>query len=89
MIQKKMKKRKKMRKLKKIVIKKNVRTIGAKAFKGCGNLKEVRILSKKLKKVGSKAFRGVSEKAVIKVPKAKKAKYRQMLKKAGCKALVK
>ena len=36
-----------------------------------------------LKKVGAKAFKGIYKKAVIKVPKAQKKKYKKLLAKKG------
>ena len=48
------------KKLKKITISKNVVTIGKEAFKGCSNLKNIRIKSLELTKssVGKNAFKG-------------------------------
>ncbi len=59
-------------------------TIGAKAFSGCKSLKAITIKSKVLKKVGKNAFKGIHKKAVIKVPKAKRASYKgRILKNKG------
>lgn len=71
------------KKLKKVTIGTNVTNIGKQAFSGCGNLKTVTIKAKALKKVGTKAFKGINKKAVLKVPKAKKAKYTKLLAKKG------
>jgi hypothetical protein len=43
----------------------------------------VTVKSKVLKSVGAKAFKGINKKAVIKVPKAKKAAYKKLLAKKG------
>ncbi|MDY5498118.1 MAG: metallophosphoesterase, partial [Anaerobutyricum sp.] len=55
-----------------IVIGKNVKTIGKKAFYGCKNLKKITMKSKVLKKVGAKAFTRTNKKLVIKVPAKKR-----------------
>lgn len=71
------------KKLKKVVIGKNVKKIGAKAFFGCSNLKKVIIKSKKLKKVGKKAFyRKKGKKITFTIPKKKKKAYKKLLKNA-------
>lgn len=67
--------------LKKITIPAAVTKIGKKAFNKCKKLKTVTIKTKKLKTVGSSAFKGIAKKAVIKLPKAKKAAYKKLLKK--------
>lgn len=71
------------KKLKKIVIGKNIRSIGAKAFYKCKNLKKITIKSKKTIKIGKNAFKGINKKAVIKVPASKVKKYRKLLRKKG------
>ena len=73
------------KKLKKVVIGKNVSTIGKKAFYGCSKLKTVKIKTSKLvnKKVGTQAFRGIYKKAVIKVPKKQLKAYKKLLKTKG------
>ncbi|SKA65459.1 Leucine rich repeat-containing protein [Eubacterium uniforme] len=69
------------KKLKKVVIGKNVKKIGAKAFFGCTSLKSVNIKSKILKKVGKKAFyRKKGKKITFTVPKKKKKAYKKLLK---------
>lgn len=70
-------------KLKKITIGANVTTIGKKAFQGDRNLKTITIKTKKLSSVGKSAFKGISAKAVMKVPKAKRAAYKKLLKGKG------
>lgn len=67
--------------LKKITIPAAVTKIGKKAFNKCKKLKTVTIKTKKLKTVGGSAFKGIAKKAVIKLPKAKKAAYKKLLKK--------
>ena len=76
---------KKKTKLKKVVLGKNVKTIGANAFAGCKNLKTIRIASTSLtkKSVGKNVFKGIHKKAVIKVPKKKLKAYRKFLKGKG------
>lgn len=67
--------------LKKITIPAAVTKIGKKAFNKCKKLKTVTIKTKKLKIVGGSAFKEIAKKAVIKLPKAKKAAYKKLLKK--------
>ncbi len=71
--------------LKTVVIGKDIKKIGTKAFYKCVNLKKVTIQSTKLKakSVGAKAFAKIHKKAVVKVPKAKKKAYKKWLKKRG------
>lgn len=73
------------KKIKKIVIPTTIERIGKKAFFNCENLKNIVIKTKKLKKntIGKKAFKGISAKAVIKVPKVKRAMYQKILGKKG------
>lgn len=75
----------KCKKLSKIVIPAKVKKIGKEAFSGCSKLKSITIKTSKLttKSVGAKAFKGIYAKAVIKVPKKKKAAYKKMLQKKG------
>lgn len=63
------------KKLARAVIGSNVKTIGARCFKGCGKLKKLQVKSKALSKVGKSALQGVPKKAVIKVPAKKRQKY--------------
>ena len=67
----------------------NVTTIGASAFYKCKSLKTITIKSTVIKKIGSKAFKNTNAKATVKVPKAKKAAYKKLLKKAGLSAKAK
>ncbi len=67
----------------KIGIGAKVKTIGNNAFAGCKKLKNIKIASKVLKKIqGKKTFK-FKKPVTIKVPKAKKAAYTKMIKKAG------
>lgn len=68
--------------LKKVVIEKNVSSIGKNAFYGCKKLKTIQIKTTKLtaKKVGKNAFKGINKKAKFKVPAKKKKVYQKFLK---------
>ncbi len=72
---------KKYAKLKKVVIGKNVKSVGANAFAGCKALKNVKIQTTLLTKktIGKKAFSGIHKKAVIKVPTKKIKEYQKAL----------
>lgn len=61
----------------------NVTSIGEKVFAGCSKLSQITVKTTKLKKVGKDALKGICEKAVIKVPKAKKKAYTKLLKGKG------
>lgn len=73
------------KKLKTIIIGKNIKKIGKKAFYGCKNLKKITIKTTKLtkKNVGSSAFKNINKKATIKVPKKKVTAYKKLLKAKG------
>ena len=79
------------KKLTKVVIPASVRTIGAQAFAGCKNLKNITIQTPYLtkKSVGAKAFKGIADKAVIKVPKKQLKAYQKLLKTKGVSKKVK
>jgi len=64
-----------------VTIGKNVTSLGAQCFAGCPKLKKVIFKTSILNVVGKNAFNGINKKAVIKVPKAKLAKYKRLLKK--------
>ncbi len=66
-----------------------VTSIGARAFAGCSKLRQITVKTTKLKKVGKDALKGICEKAVIKVPKAKKKAYTKLLKGKGQRKTVK
>ena len=71
----------------KITIGKNVGKIGANAFNGCINLKDIRIKTTKLtkKKVGKNAFKNIHKKATAKVSAKKQKAYKTILKAKGMK----
>ena len=71
------------KKIKTVVVGKNVRTIGKKAFYACKNLKKITVQSSIIKKVGAKAFKGINKKAVIKVPSKKYKAYKKVFKGKG------
>lgn len=74
------------KKIKKLVIGKNVKKIGKKAFYNCKNLKSITIKSKKLASVGKKAFGRLNAKAVVTLPKMSDSKvedYERMLRGGG------
>ena len=75
----------KKKKLKKVVIGKNISSIGKNAFYGCKKLKTIQIKTTKLKskKVGKNAFKGIYKNAKIKVPSKKLKAYKKILKSAG------
>lgn len=77
------------KKLKKVIIGKNITTIGKQAFYGCKNLKTIIFKTTKLKSVGKQAFKGIYKKATIKVPKKKYSEYKKLLKGKGQKNTVK
>ncbi len=70
-------------KLKSIVIPSNIKKICSSAFKGCSSLKKVTIKSSKIKSIGKNSFKNLANGVVIKIPKAKKTVYKEMLKKTG------
>ena len=77
-------------KLTKVTIGKKVKSIGSKAFYGCKRVKTILFKPAKAPKIGSKAFKGVASKAVFRVPKKSRKKYRKVLKKkAGVTAKMK
>ena len=78
-----------MKKLKKVIIPKNVKTIGNAAFYKCSSLKTVKIKSTKLKGVGKNAFNKISRGAVIDVPNKKVKAYKELFKKAKISSAVK
>ena len=69
------------KKITKVIIGKNVTSIGSKAFFKCGNLKTIIIKSKKLNKIGKKAFAGIRKSVKIKFSKkANKSLIKQLKK---------
>ena len=73
------------KKLKTLVIGKNIKKIGVKAFYNCKALKKITIKTSKLtlKSIGKNAFKGTAKKATVKVPKKKLKLYKKILKKRG------
>lgn len=69
----------KNRKLKKVVIGKNVTTIGNRVFANDRKLSVIRVKAVKLKKVGKKATRHLSPNTKIYVPKASYYKYKHLI----------
>lgn len=74
--------------LQSITIGKNVTSIGANAMSGAKNLKKITVTGTVLKTVGKNALKNISAKAVIKVPKSKKASYKRLFKGKGQKKTV-
>ena len=74
-----------------VVIGKNVKTIGEKAFYGCTNLENIYVYSKQIESVGKKAFYKISKKAVFHIKAKKKicSNLARMIKDAGYKGNVK
>ena len=66
--------------LRKVTIGKYVQVIGAKAFYGCKNLRQITVMGTALKKVKSGAVKKIHPKAVVRVPKKKRAAYRKLFK---------
>lgn len=75
--------------IKNLTIGENVTSIGKSAFFKCSSLKKITIKSSAITSIGKKAFKGVNKKVSVKVPKAKKAAYKKLLKKAGIPAKAK
>ena len=72
-----------MSKLASLTVGKNVKTIGAGAFNGCGKMKKITILGTVLKKVGENAFSGTPKKTTVFCPKKKIKAYTKLLQNAG------
>ena len=69
------------KKLKKIVLGKNIKKVGRRAFYNCKKLKVLVIKSKKLKRVGKNAFKKTNKKINVYVPKKSfRKKYKKLLK---------
>lgn len=67
--------------LKKVIIGRNVTTIGKNVFAGCKKLKNITVKSTVLKSVGKNALKGIAKNTVIKVPKSKYKKYKKIFSK--------
>lgn len=72
----------KNKKLAKVIIGKNIKKIGKKAFYGDSKLKDADIRSKSLTKIGAKAFAKTHKKIKVNMPKSKKKLYKKLLKAA-------
>ena len=66
-----------------LVLGKNIRVVGNKAFYGCSGLKTTRINSTDLRVVGTNAFAGIYARPVVKLPAAGFAKYKVLMKRGG------
>ena len=75
----------------KIIIGKNVTTLGKNVFKKCKKVKTIIFKTTKLtnKSVAKGAFKGVTKKTVIKVPKKKFSAYKKLFRKKGLSKKVK
>ncbi len=69
--------------LKGIVLGKNIISIGAEAFAGCGQINMIEIQSAKLGKIGKNAFRGLGKGVTVICPKKCVKRYRAMMQEAG------
>lgn len=72
-----------------VVIGKNVKQLGSRAFSGCRRLKSITVKSKSISKVGKKAFSSVPGSATVKAPGKKLKTYRKLFRKAGLSKKVK
>ncbi len=61
----------------------NISQIGDEAFRGCSQLKKIKIKSEYLEYIGEDAFRGIHAKAVIYVPESCLKEYRAMVRESG------
>lgn len=66
-----------------IIIGRGVTAIGGKTFYGCSKLASISVLSSSIKLIGKETFTRIAAKPVVIVPKAKLAKYKQLMKNAG------
>lgn len=66
-----------------IIIGRGVTAIGGKTFYGCNKLASISVLSSSIKLIGKETFTRIAAKPVVVVPKAKLAKYKQLMKNAG------
>lgn len=70
--------------LRKVTFGKNIKNIDREAFAECSKLSNINMKKAKgITSIGKKAFRKINAKAKVTVPAAKKAKYKNLLKKAG------
>lgn len=66
-----------------VIIGKNIKKIGGKAFFGDSSLKQVDFRFKVLIKIGTKAFTKTHKKLKIKIPQSKKKSYKRFLKESS------
>ena len=66
-----------------VIIGKNVTVIAPKAFYKKKTLKSIKFKSAKISKIGKNAFKGINKKAIFKVPKKAKKKYKSKLNKTS------
>ncbi|MBQ4058353.1 MAG: leucine-rich repeat protein [Lachnospiraceae bacterium] len=76
------------KKVTQIIIGKNIKNIGAKAFYNCKKLKTIKINTTKLtsSSVKKTAFKGINKKVTVKVAKSKYSKYKKLLTSKGLKS---
>ena len=76
------------KKITQIVIGKNVKTIGSKAFYNCKKLKSITVKTTKLtsSSVKKTAFKGISKNVTVKVTKSKYSKYKKLFVSKGLKS---
>lgn len=70
------------KKLRSVTIGANIKEIGASAFQGAKNLRNVTFKGKAVSKIGKKAFKGIHRKVKVKLPKKLSVKARKKLMKA-------
>lgn len=68
------------KKLKSIVIGKNIKSLGKKAFYNCKKMKQINFKTKVLKTVGKKAFHGIKKNCKFIIQKAVLSKYKKLMK---------
>lgn len=71
------------KKVTQVIIGKNVTVIAPKAFYKKKTLKSITFKSVKISKIGKNAFKGINKKAIFKVPKKAKKKYKSKLNKTS------
>jgi len=74
---------KKFKKATTVILGKNVKEIGSRAFYGNKLLKNIVVKSAVLKKAGKKAFAGTAKNVKVKLPAKRKAALKKLLKKSG------
>lgn len=74
--------------IKQLIIGKNVKSIGDKAFSGCTKLQKVTFKGDKTKKIGKQAFSKAAPKITLIAKKANQKNYQKLLKKAGAQKVI-